>query len=50
MVDTEWLKDRMQTALTVAHVPEDKQNTVVKELNMLACLFIDAAMEARQNG
>ncbi len=50
MVDNEWLKERMQAALEVARVPDDQQDRVVREMNVLACLLIDAAAEARRNG
>lgn len=50
MVDNEWLKERMQAALKVAGVPDDQQDRVVREMNVLACLLIDATAEARRNG
>jgi thiamine pyrophosphokinase len=50
MIDNETLRGRMQQQLDVLGLTGERADQVVRELNFLACLLIEATQEGRLNG
>ena len=50
MIDNEVLREKMQLKLDILGLTGDCADQLVRELNFLACLLIEAAGEGRLNG
>jgi len=50
MIDNEVLRGRMQAELDVLGLAGEDTDKVVRELNFLSCLLIEATRERRLNG
>ena len=50
MIDNEVLRERMQSELDLMGLTGDRANQLVRELNLLSCLLIQAVKEERLNG
>lgn len=50
MIDNEVLREKMQPKLDALGLTGDSADQLVRELNFLACLLIEAASEGRLNG
>jgi hypothetical protein len=50
MIDNETLRGRMQQQLDVLGLTGERADQVVRELNFLACLLIEATTKGRLNG